>query len=56
MVSKLNHIPQSGDMVEVGEFIVEVVDMDERRIDKVLIRPRPAKDESPAEDSASEGV
>lgn len=46
VLAKLNRVPQSGDIVEVGDFLIEVVDMDERRIDKVLIRPRPTPTET----------
>lgn len=39
ILALLDRIPQEGDTVRVGDFILEVVDMDGRRIDKVLIRP-----------------
>jgi putative hemolysin len=38
VLSELNRVPSVGDSVKSGSFIVEVVDMDGRRIDKVLIR------------------
>lgn len=41
ILALLDRIPQEGDTVRVGDFILEVVDMDGRRIDKVLIRPAP---------------
>jgi len=34
----LNHIPEAGEKIEWKGFELEVVDMDERRIDKVLIK------------------
>ncbi len=39
MLQRLQRIPRTGDTVEVEGFRLEVVDMDGRRIDKVLIRP-----------------
>ncbi|HEV8192309.1 MAG TPA: hemolysin family protein [Ktedonobacterales bacterium] len=39
MLQRLQRIPRTGDTVEVDGFRLEVVDMDGRRIDKVLIRP-----------------
>ena len=41
IMASLNRIPQVGDSVTLGEYILEVVDMDGRRIDKVLIRKTP---------------
>lgn len=38
VLAELNRVPTVGDSVQVGYFIVEVVDLDGRRIDKVLIR------------------
>lgn len=43
MLHQLQRIPRTGDAVEVDGFRLEVVDMDGRRIDKVLIHP-PARD------------
>jgi putative hemolysin len=37
----LGHIPQVADRVEWGGFRFEIVDMDGRRIDKVLVTPPP---------------
>jgi putative hemolysin len=34
----LGRIAEEGDKLTVGDFEVEVIDMDGRRIDKVLIR------------------
>ncbi|HLI91016.1 MAG TPA: hemolysin family protein [Ktedonobacteraceae bacterium] len=39
VLAHLGHIPKVGDSVTIGDFVFEVVDMDGRRIDKVLIRP-----------------
>jgi putative hemolysin len=38
----MGRIPKAGDKVIIGDFLFEVVDMDGRRIDKVLIRRNPA--------------
>jgi putative hemolysin len=38
IVEELERIPTVGDIVTIGAMKIEVVDMDERRIDKVLIR------------------
>jgi putative hemolysin len=40
VVARLGRMPQVGDTITTEQHIVEVVDMDGRRIDKVLIRPR----------------
>jgi putative hemolysin len=41
IMTRLNRIPHVGDKVALGEFSLEVIDMDGRRIDKVLIQPNP---------------
>ncbi len=48
IMSRLGRVPVVGDTVTVENFILEVIDMDGRRIDKVLIRP--------AKSGESEGV
>jgi putative hemolysin len=40
IVMRLGRMPRAGDTVTQGDFDLEVVDMDGRRIDKVLARPR----------------
>lgn len=45
----LQRIPREGDTVEIPGYTLEVVDMDGRRIDKVLIRPAAPTSPSPAE-------
>lgn len=40
ILSHLGRIPNPGDTVTIGNTVLEVVDMDGRRIDKVLIRPK----------------
>lgn len=38
LLAHMGHIPKPGDTVTIGNFVFEIVDMDGRRIDKVLIR------------------
>lgn len=45
----LSRVPDEGDVLQLGRFEVEVIDMDDRRIDKLLFRPIIRKD---AENSA----
>jgi putative hemolysin len=39
VLARLGHIPTGGETLRVGDFELEVVDMDGRRIDRVLIHP-----------------
>jgi putative hemolysin len=41
VVARLGRIPRTGDRTDWGGFRFEVVDMDGRRIDKVLVTPQP---------------
>lgn len=43
VLATLNRIPTEGDRVTVGRCILEVMDMDGRRVDKVLVTIRPAE-------------
>jgi putative hemolysin len=50
ILTRLNVIPIVGNTVTAGPYVLEVIDMDERRIDKVLIRPlEPGMDGGDAE-------
>jgi putative hemolysin len=40
-MSVLKRIPKEGDKASIGDHIFEVVDMDGRRIDKVMISRKP---------------
>jgi len=40
LLSVMNRIPTEGDKAEIGDFVFEVVDMDSRRIDKVMVSPK----------------
>ena len=41
VLTRLGHLPRVGEVVEAMGFRFEVVDMDGRRIDRVLVRPVP---------------
>ncbi len=52
VMALLSHMPQEGDSVRIGNLELEVMDMDGKRIDKVLLRkldetPSPASDTVP---------
>lgn len=49
MLNRLGRLPKAGDRLTYGDYVFEVVDMDGRRVDKLLISGGP-KDES-ADDS-----
>jgi putative hemolysin len=46
IIFRLGRLPVAGDRVKRGDMSLEVVDMDGRRIDKVLVSARKAEDES----------
>lgn len=52
ILAALNRIPSAGDKAVIGDWIFEVVDMDGRRIDKVLASPRHHDEPIPEEDVA----
>ena len=43
MMARLHRVPMVADRVDAGDYLFEVVDMDGRRVDRVLIMPVPAK-------------
>lgn len=45
MLSQFGFIPKAGDSFQVGDYRFEVVDMDGRRVDKVLVTREEAEDE-----------
>lgn len=53
--TRLDRIPDVGDTLILGDFTLEVADMDGRRVDKVLIRRTEAKQASPAQAIQEEG-
>jgi len=40
ILKHIGHIPKLGETTVIGDFVIEIVDMDRRRIDKVLIRKK----------------
>jgi putative hemolysin len=40
ILKQIGHIPKIGETTTIGDFVLEIVDMDGRRIDKVLVRRR----------------
>jgi putative hemolysin len=42
MMARLHRVPMVADRVAAGDFLFEIVDMDGRRVDRVLIMPVPA--------------
>lgn len=52
IMAALNRIPSAGEKAVIGDWIFEVVDMDGRRIDKVLASPRVPVEAIPEEDEA----
>jgi putative hemolysin len=41
VLHRLGHVPKTGETVAVGAFTLEVIDMDGRRIDKLLVSRQP---------------
>ena len=48
VLHELSRVPGEGEMLQLGRFEVEVIDMDDRRIDKLLFRQVIRKDEEQA--------
>jgi len=46
VMAKLGEVPHVGDHLDWGGFRFEVVDMDQRRVDKVLVTPLPPEEKS----------
>jgi putative hemolysin len=42
LMSVAGHLPSTGERIDCGDWVFEVVDLDGKRIDKVLAAPRPA--------------
>jgi putative hemolysin len=49
LIERLGHLPVVGDRVEIDGLALEVVDMDGRRVDKVLVTLPPAQTAAPGE-------
>lgn len=43
VIAELGRIPSEGDTIDVGDWVVEVIDMDGPRVDKLLFRARSAE-------------
>ena len=54
VLHKLSRVPDEGDVLQLGRFEVEVIDMDDRRIDKLLFTQLIRKDEERAAREAAE--
>ena len=52
IMAQFGRVPEEGQAVAYGGWRFEVVDMDGRRIDKVLIRRATAREEDPAAETA----
>jgi putative hemolysin len=46
VMTKLGEVPHAGDHLDWGGFRFEVMDMDQRRVDKVLVTPLPPEEKS----------
>lgn len=55
-LTRLGRIPTAGDSVRDGDFILEVMDMDGRRIDKLRIRREPPAPDTSADDAETQGL
>ena len=54
VLHKLSRVPSEGDVLQLGRFEVEVIDMDDRRIDKLLFRQVIAEHEERAARAAAQ--
>lgn len=55
-LTRLGRIPTAGDSVRDGDFILEVMDMDGRRIDKLRIHRAPPAPAAEADDAETQGL
>ena len=53
MIEYLGHFPKEGDMVEFKGFQIEVTEMDERRVEKLLITKLPEEEEESGRSSGT---
>ena len=40
VVNRMGHVPREGETIEIHGFVVEIIDMDHQRVDKLLFTPR----------------
>jgi len=55
VLHQLSRVPAEGEILQLGRFEVEVIDMDDRRIDKLLFRQVVKRDEETAANAARSG-
>lgn len=55
VLHELSRVPEEGEVLQLGRFEVEVIDMDDRRIDKLLFRAVITPEEEAAARAASAG-
>ncbi len=48
VVSRMGHVPREGETIEIDGYLVEIIDMDHQRVDKILFTPQ-AQSARPAE-------
>ena len=53
LMSVSGHLPEAGERIECGDWVFEVVDLDGKRIDKVLAVSRPQRDTALSSDQAT---
>ncbi len=56
VLTRMARIPSEGDSVREGDFMLEVVDMDGRRIDKLRIRQLPSTVKEGSDDTSARGL
>jgi len=55
VLHQLSRVPDEGELLQLGRFEVEIIDMDDRRIDKLLFRQVVKPDEEAAANAARSG-
>src|SRR5690606_27547974 len=57
VLHELSRIPEEGERLQIGRFEVEVIDMDDRRIDKLIFHPvvKTSAETAPGEEPAAQG-
>ncbi|MCR8547823.1 hemolysin family protein [Salipiger sp. P9] len=54
VLERVHDLPQTGQTLHIGDWLVEIVDMDGVRIDRLLVRRAPVPEAGPASSGASE--
>ena len=55
VLHELSRVPEEGEVLQLGRFEVEVIDMDDRRIDKLLFRAVISEEDEAAARAAAAG-